>query len=206
MDAFKKQRVYLENTGKKIQVYSDHKNLLTFTTTKVLNRRQVRWAEELASYKFKIYYRKGSENGKADALSRRSDYLVKEEKEPAAILRIDNQGIINYNTNFIAEVTNYAVESVTKVIRDFYNNTTAGHKGVTQILNKIRRTGIQLPKILEKIREYIAACDIYFRTKYRRYKPYELIKSPDIPDRPQESVAWDFITKLPESKELISNA
>ena len=138
----------------------------------------------MASYKFKIYYRKRSKNGKADTLNRRSDYLVKEEREPAVILRIDNQGIISYNTNFIAEVTNYAVESVTKIIRDFYNNTTAGHKGVTQTLNKIKKAGIQLSKILEKIREYIAACDIYFRTKYKRHKPYELMKSPDIPDRP----------------------
>jgi hypothetical protein len=32
------------------------------------------------------------------------------------------------------------------------------------------------------------------------------MKSPDIPDGPWESVAWDFITKLPESKEPISNA
>jgi hypothetical protein len=150
----------------------------------VLNRRQVRWAEELASYKFKIYYRKESKNGKTDALNQRSDYLVKKEKELIVILRIDNQETISYNINFIAEITNYIVESVIKIIRDFYNNTTAGHKGVTQILNKIRRTNIQLSKILEKIREYIAACDIYSRTKYRRYKPYRLIKSPDISDGP----------------------
>jgi hypothetical protein len=138
----------------------------------------------LASYKFKIHYRKESENGKADALNRRSDYLVKKGREPAAILRIDDQGTISCNTNFIAEVTNYAVESDTEVIRDFHNNTTAGHKGVTQTLNRIRRAGIQLSKILEKIREYIAACDIYSRTKYRRHKPYGLMKSPDMPDRP----------------------
>jgi hypothetical protein len=160
----------------------------------------------LASYKFKIYYRKESKNGKTDALNRRSDYLIKKGKEPAAILRIDDQGTISCNTNFIAEVTNYAVELVIKIIRDFYNNTTAGHKGVTQTLNKIRRTSIQLPKILEKIREYIAACDIYSRIKHGRYKPYGLMKSSDIPDGPWESVAWDFITKLPELKELISNA
>jgi predicted ATPase len=138
----------------------------------------------LVSYKFKIYYRKGSKNGKTDALNRRSDYLIKKERELAAILRIDNQEIISYNANFIAEVTNYAIKSVTKIIRDFYNNTTAGHKGVTQTLNKIKKTGIQLFKISEKIREYIAACDIYSRTKHRRYKPYRLIKSPDVPDRP----------------------
>jgi NifB/MoaA-like Fe-S oxidoreductase len=92
----------------------------------------------LASYKFKIYYRKENKNGKADALNRRLDYLVKKGKEPVIILRIDNQGIISCNTNFIAEITNYAVESVTEIIRDFYNDTTAEHKGVTQILNKIK--------------------------------------------------------------------
>jgi hypothetical protein len=70
----------------------------------------------------------------------------------------------------------------------------------------MRRTGIQLSKILEKIREYIAACDIYSRTKYRRYKPYRLMKSPDVPEEPWESVAWDFITKLLELKKPISNA
>jgi hypothetical protein len=96
----------------------------------------------LASYKFKIYYRKGSKNGKADALSRRSDYLVKKGKEPAVILRIDDQETISCNINFIAEVTKYAEGSVEEIIRDFYNNTTAGHKGVTQIFNKIKKAGI----------------------------------------------------------------
>ena len=206
VDAFKQWKVYLEGTRKETQVYSDHKNLLTFTTTKVLNRRQVRWAEELASYRFKIHYRKGSENGKADALSRRSDYLVKEGKEPAAILRIDDQGTISCNANFIAEITSYAEGSVSETIRDFHDDTTAGHKGVTQTLNKMRRAGIQLPKMSEKVREYIAACDICSRTKHGRHKPYGLMKSPDVPDGPWESVAWDFITKLPESKEPMSNA
>lgn len=56
-------------------VYYDYKNLTYFTTTKELNYRQVRWVEELASYDFKITYRKGLENVRADALSRRPDYI-----------------------------------------------------------------------------------------------------------------------------------
>jgi len=52
----------------------DHHNLEYFTTTKVLNRRQARWAEQLAGIDFRIYYRPGTENGKPDALSRRSEY------------------------------------------------------------------------------------------------------------------------------------
>jgi hypothetical protein len=52
----------------------DHKNLEYFMTTKVLNRRQVCWAQELAGMDFKIYYRKGTSNGKPDALSRHPEY------------------------------------------------------------------------------------------------------------------------------------
>jgi hypothetical protein len=96
----------------------------------------------LASYRFKIYYKKKSKNDKTDALNRRSDYLVKKRKKPAAILKINNQEIISYNTNFIAEVTSYAVKSVTKIIKFFYNNTIAGYKGVTQIFDKIKKTSI----------------------------------------------------------------
>jgi hypothetical protein len=44
-----------------------------------LNRRQVRWSETLAKYNFKISYRKGTENARADALSRRTNYMGKTE-------------------------------------------------------------------------------------------------------------------------------
>jgi hypothetical protein len=52
----------------------DHKNLEYFMTTKVLNRRQACWAQELASMDFKIFYRKGTSNSKPDTLSRHLEY------------------------------------------------------------------------------------------------------------------------------------
>ena len=42
VDAFEKWQAYLERSRHSIMVYSDHKNLSYFTTTKKLNRRQVR--------------------------------------------------------------------------------------------------------------------------------------------------------------------
>jgi hypothetical protein len=57
-----------------VQVFTDHKNLEYFMTTKVLNRRQACWAQELAGMDFKIYYRKGTSNGKPDTLSRCPEY------------------------------------------------------------------------------------------------------------------------------------
>jgi len=74
VDAFKHWRRYCEGATHQIQVFSDHQNLEYFTTTKVLNRRQARWAQELAGIDFRIYYRPGTQNGKPDALSRRSEY------------------------------------------------------------------------------------------------------------------------------------
>jgi len=74
VDAFKHWRRYCEGATHQVQVYSDHQNLEYFTTTKVLNRRQARWAQELAGIDFRIYYRPGTQNGKPDALSRCSEY------------------------------------------------------------------------------------------------------------------------------------
>ena len=75
--AFKEWRAYLEGAQYQITVLTDHKNLEYFLTTKVLNRRQARWAEILGNYNFVIKYVSGKSNVKSDALSHRLDYLLK---------------------------------------------------------------------------------------------------------------------------------
>ncbi len=45
-------RPYLAGTEKPIQIYTDHKNLRNFATTKQLNWQQVHWAKQLADYEF----------------------------------------------------------------------------------------------------------------------------------------------------------
>ena len=70
-----------------ILVYTDHRNLEYFTTTKVLNRRQAQWVDYLSLFDFKIVYRPGRENGKADALSRRADPGLERGSEPTQFLK-----------------------------------------------------------------------------------------------------------------------
>jgi hypothetical protein len=70
VDCFMAWRRYLEGTEHTIEVFTDHHNLEYFTHAKVLNRRQARWAQLLSTYRFVIHYRPGSQNGKADVLSR----------------------------------------------------------------------------------------------------------------------------------------
>ena len=94
VDCFKRWRQYLEGAKHQVQVISDHQNLELFQTTKVLNRRQTRWAQELAGYDLKIFFRAGWQNGKADYLSRRPEYRLEKggDKNPETILKPDNIG------------------------------------------------------------------------------------------------------------------
>jgi len=75
--ALKEWRRYLEGAHHQIQIYTDHQNLEYFTTTKILNRWQARWVNELAGYDFKRFYWPGSANGTPDALSGHSEYHPK---------------------------------------------------------------------------------------------------------------------------------
>jgi len=90
VEALQDWRPYLAGISKPIQIFTDHKNLRNFATTKQLNRRQVRWVEQLADFEFQIHYKKGNENGGADALSRRPDHKGVETIH-AGILRKDEE-------------------------------------------------------------------------------------------------------------------
>ena len=78
---FEEWRPELEGTASPIKVITDHRNLEYFTTTKLLNRRQARWAEFLSRFNFRITYRPGKLGVKPDALTRRSEDLPKEGDE-----------------------------------------------------------------------------------------------------------------------------
>jgi len=78
MEAFKEWKRYLRVEEEPVTVYTDHQNLQSFLTKNVLNQRQIRWAQGLTNYNFKIVYRPGSRGGKPDALRRRPEYRPEE--------------------------------------------------------------------------------------------------------------------------------
>jgi hypothetical protein len=88
--------VFLQRTIKPFIIKIDHKNLTGFLTTKKLNWRQVRWAEILVKYYFKIKYIKGIDNIKADIFSRKAE-LQSNKKLLGAILYINKDRKIRYN-------------------------------------------------------------------------------------------------------------
>ena len=62
-------RLELEGTHSQFQIYTDHKALEYFITTKQLTERQAWWAEALSEYYFTIMYWSDKQNTKADMLT-----------------------------------------------------------------------------------------------------------------------------------------
>jgi hypothetical protein len=85
--ALKTWRSHLLGAKHQVTILTDHLNLKWFTETKRYSQRQARWGELLAEYDFVIQYRPGSQAGKPDALSRRSDYQPETPPEPFTLLK-----------------------------------------------------------------------------------------------------------------------
>jgi hypothetical protein len=69
----KEWRIFLQGTTELFIIKTDYKNLTGFLTIKELNQRQVKWAEILIKYYFKIKYIKGINNTRADTLSKKAE-------------------------------------------------------------------------------------------------------------------------------------
>jgi RNase H-like domain found in reverse transcriptase/Reverse transcriptase (RNA-dependent DNA polymerase) len=73
VESFREWRHYLEGSRSPVEIITDHDSLRYFNTCKQLSRRQVRWAQDLSVYWFKVMFREGKKNP-ADLPSRRVDY------------------------------------------------------------------------------------------------------------------------------------
>ena len=100
--ALKNWRVYAEEASS-FTIFTNHKNLLHFTITKQLNRRQMRWSELLRQYKFNIQYTSEKENDRANALSRRSDHMkIKKEFHHNILKQNENESLSTNQKEFNA--------------------------------------------------------------------------------------------------------
>ena len=77
-EAFRLWRHYLGGSASPVDVVTDHKNLIYFSTSKVLMRRQAHWSEYLSQFNLVIRFRPGKLGAKPDVLTRRWDVYPKE--------------------------------------------------------------------------------------------------------------------------------
>ncbi|KAI9035170.1 retrovirus polyprotein [Aspergillus affinis] len=74
-------------TTERIDIWTDHRALEYFMTTKKLNGRQARWLEFLSRFHFMIKFRPGLKNAAADALSRPEESPLDLDTKNQALLR-----------------------------------------------------------------------------------------------------------------------
>ena len=216
--ALQQWRVYAEGAPG-LTIFTDHKNLLHFTTTKELNRRQVRWSELLGQYKFQIKYTPGKDNGRADALSRRSDYMEGHTPAQHSILRENADGTLSANVmelNVVLQVLHdkdeefpthrgkirIPPEQETECIQTHHDDPTRGHPGINKTTALIQRNFL-IPKLREKVTSYIAKCIKCNQDKSARHAPYGRIRFSEPPTQPWQQVTMDFITGLPNSPDPV---
>jgi hypothetical protein len=219
--------------------------LIYFTTTKQLNRRQVRWAELLASYNFRISYVKGTENARADALSRKPEYEENKTHESYAILKQEDNALVFNKAQLAATISTLNIDLVRKGVKLYYDSDPTakrvlesgsegftienniiyfqgkiyipaaiakpftreyhelpahGHQGIAKTHARIKKD-YYFPKMSQIVEEVIGKCDTCIRNKSARHAPYGQLKTPDTPSQPWKSISWDFVVKLPNSKD-----
>jgi len=186
-------RPYLTDTEKSIQIYTDHKNLRNFATTKQLNQWQVCWAKQLVNYEFQIHYKKGNENDEADALSRQPDH--KEVKKiHVRILSEDKKEILTKGLTTMYKVKQTPLTNE-ELIQVCHNNRANEHLEVKRIKDLIQRRH-NISDLRDWITEYIIKCNSCHRNKIQRDKRYDEVTQLDTLNAPWKSVTMNFITKL----------
>ncbi|EAL17174.1 hypothetical protein CNBN1990 [Cryptococcus deneoformans B-3501A] len=204
VSAFKEWRHYFEGARETIRVYTDHRSLEYFMTTKQLNRRQARCLTTAANpQNFQTLLRPGQYLGTATTgldrleISSPIKSLLKtgletdESAKPfldkanhpseAHPYTRDDEGLLRYD------------ESV-----KCHDALTSGHPGRRKTIQLIRRH-YWWPGLKGFVNHYIDSCDLCCRTKTRRHQPYGELKSLPIPPYPWSSVSMDLIEQLPPS-------
>ena len=202
VDALKHWRIYAESCSE-LTIFTDHKNLTHFLTTKELNKRQVRWAELLGQYKFKIIYTPGKDNGRADALSRRKDIAGRKTTINSAILTMHDDGSLGpaQQLNSLLRITNTVPEELQEeIIRQHHDDPVHGHPGIRRTMELIQR-GYEFNNMKEKVTNYIKKCADCQKNKHSTHAQYGEMQAIELPEEPWTNITMDFVTGLPWSKD-----
>ena len=128
-------RHLLEGAQSKFEIWTDHKNLEYFMKAQKLNRRQARWALYLSRFDFILKHVPGTKMGKADGLSRRSDWKVGVENDN------DNQTIIK--DNWLCRLEEVIIEGPEIDILEKMKKARSRDKDVVRIVEKMKKAKVK---------------------------------------------------------------
>ncbi|XP_078807233.1 uncharacterized protein LOC101167294 isoform X2 [Oryzias latipes] len=187
--ALEEWRHWLEGAEHPFIVWTDHKNLAYLRTAKRLNSRQARWCLFFDRFRFTITYRPGTRNFKPDTLSRKystTENTITNTIVPSTCIigaltwDIENrvlqaqgeepghapcpQGTLYVPTSLRADVISWG-----------HSSRLSCHGGVQRTLHLLRRR-FYWPSMDKDVREYVAACTTYARSKTSNSAPVGLLQ------------------------------
>ena len=87
-------------------------------------------------------------------------------------------------------------ELIQVILESEHDTKVAGHMGQDKTIELIRRN-FWLPKMDERIIDFVRSCPKCQKNKAARHQPYGLSSPLELPYAPWQSIAMDFITELP---------
>jgi hypothetical protein len=226
--SLRNSRSLLAGSPHEIKVYSDHLNLQHWRDPQKISRRVAREVVELADYPIKIYHVAGKANGRADALSRRSDYDQGERDNENVIIlpdalfaRSTNASEDEQDEQQIATwvdphqlkkidglwrkgnrtVVTTGREGKRQLISTLHDPPAYGHPGISRTTDFVERR-YWWPNLRKDVVDYVRGCGDCQRHKVNN-RPTRAPLQPIYPSpeaKPFEVIAVDFITKLPPSQ------
>ncbi|KAL0195339.1 hypothetical protein M9458_008911, partial [Cirrhinus mrigala] len=211
--ALEEWRHWLEGARHPFTILTDHRNLEYIRTAKVLNHRQARWALFFTRFHFDITYRPGSQNTKADALSR----IHEPDHSPATPETIIPTSVIlapvawDIMTEITeshtqdpppddcpANLTYVPVPLRSRVLSEVHSNPSSGHPGIEATIDLLRNR-FWWQTLRPDTITFIKNCSVCNTSKVPRQLPAGLLQPLPVPNRPWSHIAVDFITDLPAS-------
>jgi hypothetical protein len=218
----------LAGSPHEIKVYSDHLNLQHWRDPQKISHRVAREVVELADYPIKIYHVAGKANGRADALSRWSDYNQGERDNEDVIVLPDALFARSMNANEDDQdeqqiipwvdphqlkkvdglwrkgnrvVVTAGLEGKRWLIGALHDPPVYGHPGISRTKDFVERR-YWWPNLRRDVADYVRGCGDCQRHKVNNV-PTKAPLQPIYPSpeaKPFEVITVDFITKLPPSQ------
>ncbi|KAL0195094.1 hypothetical protein M9458_008666, partial [Cirrhinus mrigala] len=211
--ALEEWRHWLEGARHPFTILTDHRNLEYIRSAKVLNHRQARWALFFTRFHFEITYRPGSQNTKADALSRihEPDHTTTPPETilPTSVILApvtwdimteitEGQAQDPPPVDCPADLTYVPVHLRPRVLSEVHCTPSSGHPGIEATIELLRNRFWWRSLRADTI-TFVKSCSVCNTSKTPHQLPAGLLQPLPVPNRPWSHIAVDFITDLPSS-------
>ncbi|KAI2646625.1 Transposon Tf2-6 polyprotein [Labeo rohita] len=212
--AFEEWRHWLEGAKEPFIVLTDHRNLEYLRSAKRLNPRQARWSLFFTRFDFRVTYRPGSKNTKADALSRQFESSTAPSDPEPIIAPSLILGPIQWD--IMTEITEaqdneppppecppertYVPRALRqRVMQWVHDSPSSGHPGITATIHLVTNR-FWWPSLQRDTTEFVRNCPACNISKSSHQRPAGLLQPLPVPQRPWSHIAIDYVTDLPASR------